>query len=63
MKTREELLLANISRHMKGIEIAPYHRPIAPKSQGYNCLTLDIFDTNTLRERASRDPNNNKQYR
>lgn len=57
MKTREELLLANISRHMKGIEIAPYHRPIAPKSQGYNCLTLDIFDTNTLRERASRDPN------
>jgi hypothetical protein len=52
MTTRAALLLKFIDKNMKGIEIAPFHRPIAPKSQGFNCLSLDIFDTQALKERA-----------
>ena len=35
-----------------GIEIAPFFRPIAKKSDGYNILSLDIFDTKSLKEIA-----------
>jgi SAM-dependent methyltransferase len=40
-----------------GLEIAPYHSPLAPKRDGYNCLILDVFDTSTLRSRGSVDNN------
>jgi SAM-dependent methyltransferase len=40
---------------MLGLEIAPYHNPIAPKSEGWNCLSLDINDAIKLRELASND--------
>jgi len=39
-----------------GIEIAPRFNPLTPKREGYRCLTLDIFDSDTLRDRARRDP-------
>lgn len=39
-----------------GIEIAPYHSPIAPKKDGWNVLSLDVFDTQRLRENAKNDP-------
>lgn len=42
---------------MRGIEVAPYHNPLAAKSKGYNCLTLDIFDYEQLLENARKDPN------
>ena len=45
-----------ISKQQFGIEIAPWHVPLAPKKQGYNCLVLDVFDTETLRSRACADP-------
>lgn len=50
-------LMADIAKTDKGIEIAPYHSPLAPKSAGYNCLILDVFDTETLMARGADDPN------
>ncbi|WP_371168819.1 methyltransferase domain-containing protein [Aliiroseovarius sp. 2305UL8-7] len=35
-----------------GIEIAPFYRPIVRKSDGYNILVLDIFDTDELKKIA-----------
>ena len=45
-------ILKYISKENKGIEIAPWHSPIAPKKEGYNCLILDVFDTSRLIENA-----------
>ena len=45
-----------IDKNMKGIEVAPYHSPIAPKKDGFNCLSMDIFDTETLLKNAKVDP-------
>lgn len=53
---REILLLEGIAKSDKGLEIAPYHSPLAPKASGYNCQILDVFDTETLRRRAAEDP-------
>jgi hypothetical protein len=46
----------NITKTQKGIEVGPWFSPLAPKKEGYNCLSLDVFDTETLRERAKTDP-------
>lgn len=54
--TREQLLMDGISKSDKGLEIAPYHAPLAPKGSGYNCRVLDVFDAQTLRGRAAEDP-------
>ncbi|QTD45762.1 class I SAM-dependent methyltransferase [Ottowia testudinis] len=56
-KTREQKILRYINLSMRGIEIAPYHNPLAPKAKGYNCLTLDVFDFDRLKENAKNDPN------
>ena len=53
---RREQIAKHISREMRGIEIAPWHSPIVPKREGYNCVTLDFFDTATLHQRAKDDP-------
>ncbi|MCA8835368.1 MAG: adenine phosphoribosyltransferase [Proteobacteria bacterium] len=44
----------------KGIEIAPYHSPILPKSDGHNVFILDVFDTDRLQANAKNDKNINK---
>lgn len=44
-----------ITKEMLGIEVAPWHSPLAPKRQGYNCISLDIFDTDDLRNRSQND--------
>lgn len=54
--TREQKILRFINREMRGIEVAPYHSPLAPKAQGFNCLTLDVFDDERLQENARNDP-------
>ena len=46
-----------IDREKLGIEIGPWFNPLAPKRAGYNCLVLDILDAESLRNRASTDPN------
>ena len=54
---RNAIILNDISKDQKGIEIAPWFAPIAPKRDGYNCLGLDVFDTETLIGKGRVDPN------
>ena len=55
--TRSAQILQGITKEMRGIEIAPWFAPIAPKREGFNCLALDVFDRETLLQRAKDDPN------
>lgn len=48
-------LLKFIAPGQTGIEIAPYFNPLVRKSEGWNVLVLDVFDTPRLRENARRD--------
>lgn len=52
---RLKLLLRDIDKSMLGLEVAPWFTPIAPKSDGYNVHTLDVFDHETLLERAGKN--------
>ncbi|SEN06219.1 Methyltransferase domain-containing protein [Pseudomonas sp. ok272] len=45
----------------KGIEIGPWCNPLTPKSAGYDCTVLDVFDTLTLKARANADPSISKE--
>lgn len=54
---RKKELLRFISKEALGIEIAPYFNPLTPKSKGFNCRIVDVFDENELRSRAKDDPN------
>lgn len=40
-----------------GIEIAPFFSPLLPKTNGFNCLSIDVFDQQKLIEIAKKDPN------
>ena len=53
---RERHLLASLSKSDSGMEIAPWHSGLVPKREGWNVKILDVFDTNTLRSRATADP-------
>jgi SAM-dependent methyltransferase len=52
---RKQFILKYASKDELGLEIAPYHNPIAPKRDGWNCLSLDFFDEDKLRQNASLD--------
>lgn len=54
---RKKQILKHVNQRGRGIEIGPWINPIAPKREGFDCLTLDVFDTATLRSRAAGDPN------
>jgi len=54
---RREQILKHVDKGKQGLEIGPWFAPLAPRREGYNCLSLDVFDTETLRKRAERDPN------
>lgn len=60
--TREQQITKYISKAMRGIEVAPWHSPIVPKRDGFNCVTLDFFDTATLFQRAKEDPQINPEW-
>ena len=53
---RREQLLKHITKRQKGIEIGPWYAPLAAKREGYNCLSFDVFDTETLKRNAEQDP-------
>ncbi len=53
--SREEFLLKYVDRGTCGIEIAPNYNPLLRKSDGHNILTMDVFDSSTLREFAEKD--------
>lgn len=48
-------LLRHIDLTKAGIEVAPYFNPAVPKKSYGKVLTLDVFDTATLREKAAED--------
>jgi predicted SAM-dependent methyltransferase len=54
---RVDKILKHANASGKGIEIAPYFRPIVPKSEGFDVLTVDVFDADTLRGMAAKDGN------
>ncbi|HET7065929.1 MAG TPA: methyltransferase domain-containing protein, partial [Rudaea sp.] len=54
--TRQQQITKYVTKAMRGIEVAPWHSPIVPRREGFNCVTLDVFDTATLRRRAKDDP-------
>lgn len=54
---RLRLLTKYASKAARGIEIAPYFNPAVPKADGYNVVIIDIFSTETLREKALADGN------
>ena len=45
---RKAIILKDIRKEQYGIEIGPSFNPCAPKSQGYNCDTLDHLDEKEL---------------
>ncbi|WP_424361264.1 methyltransferase domain-containing protein [Methylocystis parvus] len=53
---RQTELLKHVSKDALGVEIGPYFSPLAPKRDGYNCLSLDVFDTEAVKARARMDP-------
>jgi hypothetical protein len=53
--TRLDHLLAHVDLEKTGIEVAPYFNPALPKAKYPKVLTLDVFDTATLRARAAED--------
>lgn len=55
--SRLKQLLKYVDDSKLGIEIAPYFNPAVSKADGYNVRILDVFDANTLREKAAVDPN------
>jgi SAM-dependent methyltransferase len=55
--TRSEQILKYVSAGQRGIEVGPWFSPLAPKRDGYDCLVLDVFDSETVRARAAADPN------
>lgn len=52
---RRNSILKFVSKSSLGIEIGPWFNPIAPKREGFNCLVLDVFDTEELKRRAAVD--------
>lgn len=53
---RREALTEGLCKNQLGIEIAPWSNPIAPKREGWNVLSADIFPTDLLIEKALSDP-------
>lgn len=46
--SRLDELRKHVSKTAIGMEIGPFHRPICPKSEGFNCLTVDIMTRDQL---------------
>lgn len=55
--SRLDILRAGISKTDQILEIGPYFNPIAPKGDGYQAVTIDVFDADQLRRYAAADPN------
>lgn len=50
---RQAEVLKYIEKSHRGIEIGPFHSPLTPKRDGFNSLVLDVFDGDTLRQKAA----------
>ncbi|MEE9412486.1 MAG: methyltransferase domain-containing protein [Methylococcales bacterium] len=47
--SRVEKVLSHLNRSGKGLEIGPSHRPMAPKSKGFNVDVMDVAGQEALR--------------
>ena len=56
VSSRVELIRKYFTPLQLGIEIGPFHSPICPKSQGYNCLVVDAFSRDQLLKDYANDP-------
>ncbi len=54
---RRDAITKYITKDMRGLEVGPWFAPLAAKKGGYNCLSVDVFDADALRERARNDSN------
>jgi SAM-dependent methyltransferase len=55
--SRLNLLREGISTEHSVLEIGPYFNPIAARAAGYRTTTLDVLDTDQLRQKAAVDTN------
>lgn len=53
---REQEIVRHIANGTRGIEVAPWIRPIVPPDGEREVVVLDVFDRQTLRARAEFDP-------
>ena len=53
---RHTEILKFVTKEKRGIEIGPWHSPLAPKTEGYNCLSLDVYDATEQRKRLRELP-------
>jgi SAM-dependent methyltransferase len=53
---RTQELRKHFTKDQLGIEIGPYHNPVAPRRLGFRSVSLDVFSTEELRRRAEADP-------
>jgi SAM-dependent methyltransferase len=53
---KRDLILKYADTSGKGIEVAPYFNPVLTKREGHDLLIMDVFDTDTLRDRVRDDP-------
>lgn len=53
---KRDLILKYADTSGKGIEVAPYFNPVLTKRAGHDLLIMDVFDTETLRDRVREDP-------
>ena len=49
-------LLKHITKEQRGVEIGPYHSPLAPRRLGFQSVVLDVFNADELRKRAAANP-------
>ncbi len=54
---RFQELRKGISKKDIGIEVGPFFRPICPKKEGFQVVTLDVFSREELIEKYAKDPN------
>ena len=57
MLNRSDKILKYVSKNELTIEIGPYFAPLMPKKHGNNVLHMDVYDAETLRKTAEKDPN------
>lgn len=50
---RRDEILRYIGKEQLGIEIGPFCWPLTPKREGYRCLVMDVFDTDTTKAIAA----------
>jgi SAM-dependent methyltransferase len=53
--TREDQIRKYVNRTLKGIEVAPWHKPIVSKKSGYQVDILDVCDTEELIKKCRED--------